>query len=143
MTIRPRVARALKDARARLRDAAAAAHSCALADSERAASLANDESDTLDELLDAAVATLSEARTVDDLARVAEATGVQRLAVAEASAQHARMLAAAEVTATRLRVEARKLRSAERVVELAETQLERGEARAEQRSCDDLAARRR
>jgi len=141
--IKPRVVRALKDARTRLRDAAAAAHANAAATRDRCADEVRDEHESLEAALDDAAGTLAEARTVHELDRVAESTGVYRLAVADASERHATAAAASQTTAEQLRARTRQLRTAERLVELVDGHHAKREARAEQHGSDDLAARRR
>lgn len=143
MTIKPRVVRALKDARTRLRDVAAAAHAVALADAEDTAEHLKIEEDTLEMALDDAATTLAEARSVYDLDEVEEVTGVYRIAVADAQVRHAEAIGHSETTGEHLRVRARQLRTAERLVERVEDIHARHEARAEQRGADDMAARRR
>jgi hypothetical protein len=143
MTIKPRVVRALKDARTRLRDAAAAAHTTATAHSDRSARELGDEHESLEAALDAATEALAAARTVDELDRVAGATGAYRLSVADAMERHAAASAATATAADRLRERTRQLRTAERLVERVERHRARRESRAEQHRSDDLAARRR
>jgi len=143
MTIKPRVARALKDARTRLRDAAAAAHSTAAADSDRSAREVEGEHETLQTALDTACHALAEARTVHDLDRVADTTGEYRLSLADAMQRHADASAVTATAADRLRERARQLRTAERLVERIDEFRARREARAEQVRSDDMAARRR
>ena len=143
MTIRIRVVRALKDARTRLRDVAAAAHSTAAAIRDRSARELRDEHDSLQAALDQAAGSLAAARTVHDLDRVAESTGVYRLTLADAAERHAVATTASETTADRLRERTRQLRTAERLVEQVEDRRSKREARAEQRGADDMAARRR
>jgi flagellar biosynthesis chaperone FliJ len=143
MTIKPRVVRALKDARTRLRDAAAAAHSNASAESQRSARAVAGEHESLETALDAAIATLADARTVHDLDRVADATVEYRLLLADAIERHTVAEAATATAADRLRERARQLRTAEKLVELVDQRRAQSEARAEQRHTDDLIARRR
>jgi hypothetical protein len=143
MTIKPRVVRALKDARTRLRDAAAAAHSTTSAARDRSARELADEHASLQAALDDAADQLAAARTVHELDRVAESTGVVRMALAEATERYAIATAASETTADRLRERTRQLRTAERLVELVDDHRARREARAEQYGADDLAGRRR
>lgn len=143
MTIKPRVVRALRDARTRLRDVAAAAHSTtAAARDQRARELA-DEHGALEDALDQAATTLSAARTIDAVARVAESTGAYRLAVADAAHRHDAAVVASDATASKLRERTRQLRTAERLVEIVDDHRAKREATAEQRGSDDLAARRR
>jgi hypothetical protein len=143
MTIKPRVVRALKSARTRLRDVAAAAHSTASAVSERSARALEAEHDSLETALDAATDTLASARTVLELDRVAAATSEYRLSVADAMQRHADANAATQTAADRLRERTRQLRTAERLLEQVEHRRARRESRAEQRRTDDLVARRR
>jgi hypothetical protein len=142
-TIKPRVVRALKDARTRLRDVAAAAHSTASAARDRSARELDDEQVSLEAALDEAGQTLAAASSVHDLDRVADATIEYRLSLADAMERHALAAAATAATADRLRERTRQLRTAERLVEIVEHRRARRESRAEQRSADDMAARRR
>jgi hypothetical protein len=141
--IKPRVVRALRDARSRLRDVAAAAHSTASAVSDRSARALADEQIQLEAALDNATHALAGARTVHDLDRVADDTGMYRLALIDAAERHTAALAAAATTADRLRERTRQLRTAERLVEMADEFCAERDARAEQRGADDLAGRRR
>jgi hypothetical protein len=143
MTIKPRVVRALKDVRTHMRDVAAAAHSTTSAARDRSARELADEHASLEAALDAAADRLAAARTVHELDRVAESTGVVRMALSDATERHAIATAATETTADRLRERTRQLRTAERLVELVDDHRARREARAEQYGADDLAARRR
>jgi len=143
MTIKPRAARALKAARTRLRDVAAAAHSTASAHSDRSARELEGEHESLQAALDAASEMLASARSVHELDRVAETTGANRLLVEDALQRHATAIAATETAAGQLRDRTRQLRTAERVVDQVEQRRARRESRAEQHRVDDLAARRR
>jgi flagellar biosynthesis chaperone FliJ len=143
MTIKPRTARALRDARTRLRDAAAAAHSTAAAVRDRSAQALEDEHESLEAALDAASDALAEARTIHELDRVADHTSAYRLSVADAMERHADASAATETTAGQLRERTRQLRTAERLVDRIERHRARRESIAEQRRTDDLTARRR
>ena len=143
MTIKPRVARALMDARTRLRDAAAAAHSTASAESERSARALEDQHETLETALDAATSALAGARTIHDLDAVAAHTSEYRLSLADAMQRHVDATAAVEFTADRLRERTRQLRTAERIVDRVESYRAKRESRAEQHRTDDLNHRRR
>lgn len=143
MTIKPRVVRALKDARARLRDVAAAEHSTASAQADSAARALEDEHESLQSALDAASDALAGARTVHELDRVAAHTSEFRLSVAEAMQRHADAAAVTETTAGRLRERTRQLRTAERLVDRVERYRAKRESRAEQHRTDDLTGRRR
>jgi hypothetical protein len=143
MTIKPRVVRALRDARTRLRDAAAAEHSTTAAARDRSARALQDEHAALETALDDAAGALADARTVHEIDRVAESTGAYRIAVADATDRHCAAIAATELTSDRLRARTRQLRTAERLVDLVEDHRTRRDAQAEQRSADDMAAARR
>jgi flagellar biosynthesis chaperone FliJ len=143
MTIKPRTVRALKDARARLRDAAVAAHSTASAQSDRSARELEDTHESLQTALDTAADLLAGARSVHELDQVAETTGADRLLVDDAVQRHATAVTATETAAGQLRERTRQLRTAERLVDRVERHRARRESRAEQRRNDDLAARRR
>lgn len=143
MTIRPRAVRALRDARVRLRDVAAASHAMTTAACERSRAELAEEHERLDDFYDEATDVLEAARSVHDLDMVGEITGVHRLAVADARVRVDRADAARETTADQLRARARQLRQAERLVERVDCELGKREARREQRANDDLSARRR
>ena len=143
MTIKPRVVRALRDARTRMRDAAAAEHSVTTTAREHAAQKLADERAALEAALDSAADTLAAARTVHEVDRVAESTGVYRLAVVDATAHHTQAITAQNATAARLHERTRQLKTAERLVDMVEDFRAKREATAEQRSTDDMAARRK
>lgn len=142
MTIRPRAVRALRDVRERLRDAAAASHATASAAREATQIALVTEEKQLTAHLDEASSVLGSARTVYDLDRFAEATGVYRIRIADASNSHDQATSVTHSTAAKLRESTRQLRSAEKLVELTETRRSRREAATEQRTNDDLAGRR-
>jgi hypothetical protein len=140
MTIRPRVVRAFRDVRERLRDVAAASHAkAATAAASSRAELAA-EHDRLEEFLVSASDALALARTVHDVDHVAELVVVHELAVKDASARHDAAISTTETTAQALRDRTRQLRSAEKIVELVTEHHAASDARAEQRGHDDLAA---
>jgi hypothetical protein len=143
VTIRPRVVRALRDARTRLRDVAAAAHATASAERDARARALEDHRATLETALDHAAGALAGARSVYEIDLVAEGTGVHRFAVADATERHTEATAVTATTAEQLRGRTRQLRTAERLVDLVDEHRAKHEARAEQRSADDMAARRR
>lgn len=143
MTIKPRVVRALRDARTRLRDVAAAEHSTTTATRDRAAQTVIDRRHELEAALDSAGSSLAAARTIWDVDRVAEDTGVYRFAVVDASTAHHQAVVANDATADRLRERTRQLRTAERLVEMVDDVRAKQEATAEQRSADDMTAGRR
>lgn len=143
MTKKLRVVRSLVDARTRMRDLAAAAHTSAATARDAAAQALADEQDALDSHLDEATGVLATVTSVYDLDRIAEATGGYRYAVADATERHAGAHAASEATARHLRDRTRQLRTAEKLVEIIEDARTKQDARAEQRGLDDLTARRR
>ncbi|MBX3155934.1 MAG: flagellar FliJ family protein [Deltaproteobacteria bacterium] len=132
--------RALRDARERLRDAAAATHATATTAVERSGVELSDSCDRLEAFLDDASASLSAARTVYDIDRLHDLSGVYRLEISDAKARHAAATAHSEHTAGALRERTRQLRSAEKLVELVDDHLARAELRSEQRLNDDLAS---
>lgn len=140
MTIRPRVVRALRDVRERLRDAAAASHAKAATAVASSQAELSAEHDRLEEFLVAARDVLAGARTVHDVDRVAETVVVHRFAIADASARHDAAVSVTETTALALRDRTRQLRSAEKLVELVTEHHDSKAAKAEQRGHDDLAA---
>jgi flagellar export protein FliJ len=142
MTIRPRAVRALRDVRERMRDAAAASHATASATREATQVALVTEQQQLVTHMDDAANVLGAARTVYDLDRFAESTGVYRIRIADASKQRDEATAVKSSTAAKLRESTRQLRSAEKLVELTETTMSRREAATEQRTNDDLAGRR-
>jgi flagellar biosynthesis chaperone FliJ len=142
VTIRPRAVRALRDARARLRDVAAASHAVASAASDRTRTELEEEETKLQDFLDDAAEALITVRTVHELDELDDITGVYELAVVDAAARHASASAATEASAEALRGRARQLRQAERLVDRVDGELASREARVEQRSHDDMSARR-
>jgi flagellar export protein FliJ len=143
MTIRPRAVRALRDARSRLRDIAAASANVANETRETSHLALVRENDKLEEYLDGAAGELASARTVHDLGRVAETTGVYRLEILDASARLDEASKAASAAQDRLRDSSRALRRAEKLEERVIDERVRGEARSEQRLNDDISCARR
>ncbi|HET9620676.1 MAG TPA: hypothetical protein VFP84_04895 [Kofleriaceae bacterium] len=143
MTVKPRIVRALRDARTRMRDAAAADHSVTTAARERAEQQLADEQRALEAALDAAAGRLAGARTVWEVHHVAEGTGVHRLAVLDAAARHHQAVHASNATAAKLHERTRQLKTAERLVDMVEDVRAKREATAEQKSADDMAGARR
>lgn len=142
MTIRPRAVRALRDVRERLRDAAAATHATASAARAASQTALADEQQELERHVSEAVVVLSNARTVYDLERYDEGTGVHRIAIADATTKRDEADLAKQATAQQLRESTRKLRSAEKISEMVQTTRDRAAASAEQRANDDMAGRR-
>lgn len=142
MTIRPRAVRALRDVREKLRDAAAATHAAASATRDASQLALVDEQQQLERHVDEAEQVLSSARTVYDLERYDENTGVHRFAIADAATKRDQAEAASQLTAQSLRESTRKLRSAEKLVEHVQNTRKSAAAKAEQRANDDMAGRR-
>jgi flagellar biosynthesis chaperone FliJ len=143
MTINPRAVRALRDARSRMRDAAAAEHTIAQSDREAAAERLANEHDSLAATLDDASAQLASARTVHDLGQVAAIVVSHRDAITVASKTHADASTVADQTAGRLRDRARQLRTAERLVDMSDRMRADRDAKLDQRLTDDIGGRRR
>ncbi len=125
-----------------MRDAAAATHATASACREASQVALVDEQHQLERHVDDAPQVLSNARTVYDLERYDENTGVHRIAIADATTKRDEATAASQVTAQQLRDSTRKLRSAEKIAEIVHTTHERAASKAEQRANDDMAGRR-
>jgi len=143
VTIKPHVARALRDARARLRDVAAADHAAAAERREAAAAELASEHDRLTAFVDDAPARLARASSVNDLDRVAMLVGAHHGEIASAATRHAETVALVELMTGALRERTRQLKTAERIVDNVHSARDAREARGEQRGTDDLAARRR
>jgi hypothetical protein len=125
-----------------LRDAAAATHATASASRDASQVALVVEQRQLERHVDEAAQVLSNARTVYDLERYDEDTGVHRFAIADAATKHDEATAASQITAQQLRDSTRKLRSAEKIAEIVHTTRERAASKAEQRANDDMAGRR-
>jgi hypothetical protein len=110
MTIKPRVVRALRDARSRLRDAAIAEHSLATHDGLTATEHLASERGRLETILDDAHVTLASARNVHDLGRVADLVTAHHGAIAVAVKLQSDAAAVTELAAAKLRAR-RALRS--------------------------------
>jgi hypothetical protein len=143
MTIRASVARQVREARERLRDLAAADHAVAENANRAASEQVASEKARLALVLDDAPAALEAATSVYDLERVALVVDDQEDAVVSAEKDRAVAADRARLSAAQLRERTRLLRSAEKVVELVEKSRATAEARAEQRTADDLAGSRR
>jgi hypothetical protein len=145
MSINSRVARSVRDVRAKLRDLAAAEHSSAASNTAVAAARVVSEHARLEDTLDEAEDALEAVTNVYQLDDITGIVASQRAAIDEAVVSHT---AAAEVTdllAMQLRARTRQLKTAEKVVELVRHQRARRESKVDQRRNDDLtsAARRR
>lgn len=143
MTIRPRAVRALKDARAKLRDLAAASSAAANDARDQRHLEVVRECDKLEEYLDAAPEELANIRNVHELGRVAETTGVFRLDILEAEQRRNEAQKLADAAADRLRDSSRALRRAEKLEEHVLEERAKREAIADQKQTDDLVSARR
>lgn len=143
MTIRPRAARSLRDLRAKLRDLAAASHANTVAERDRSRDAVVAEEQALENHFDTAQHELLEARSIYDLQSVDEDTGVHRLAIADAQKVLAANTKQTQLAEAALRDSTRKLKSSEALVERIEDMLSRRDAKAEQRSQDDMSQRKR
>ncbi|HEY4055846.1 MAG TPA: hypothetical protein VGM39_04530 [Kofleriaceae bacterium] len=143
MTIRPRAAKSIRDIRARLRDLAAASHANTVAVRDRSREAVALEERALEDHFDTAQHELLEARSIYDLQSVDEDTGVYRLAIADAQKVLESNTKQTQVSEAALRESSRKLKSSEALVERIEDMIARRDAKAEQRSQDDISARKR
>ncbi len=125
-----------------MRDAAAATHATAAASRDASQVALVVEQRQLERHVEDAAHVLSNARTVYDLERYDEDTGVHRFAIADAVTKRDEATAASQITAQQLRDSTRKLRSAEKIAEIVQTTRERAASKAEQRANDDMAGRR-
>lgn len=141
MTIRPRSARALRDVRERLRDAAAADHAGAASARESASTAVSEERARLATFLDSIGDDLAGARSIYALDHIGDLAGMHRLAVDDASERQASAVVAAERTSSQLRARTRDLRSADKLLHAIDDSRAKREARAEQLAHDDLSAR--
>ena len=141
MTISARTVRALRDARKRLRDAAAADYAVASGISSRALDDANAADALVDASLAGAVMRLAEARNVADLDHVRALIDDDRAIAAAAKVQAKNAADAADMSAQALASRERQLRSVEKLIERMDGERARGEAKADQRMTDDRAGR--
>ena len=143
MTINPRVARALRQMRSRLRDLAAAEHGDAQSKTAAAANHVANQQSQLEDTLDEAEDTLAAATTVHALHDVGDLVGSHRVAITDAVALHSAATQISDLAHARLRARIRQLKTAERVLELIDRDRTVLEKRAEQLGHDDLTSSRR
>jgi hypothetical protein len=143
MTISPRAARALRIARLRQRDVAAADHAVAAANRDDADDAVASSHANLERALDRAGETLAVATSVYDLDRINDVIADEQRAVASAYDLRDAAAAAAERAASLLQARTRQLRTAERLCDLVDRECSNIAARAEQRAHDDRASRRK
>jgi flagellar biosynthesis chaperone FliJ len=143
MTINPRVARSVRDMRSKLRDLAAAEHGDASLKTRAAAAYVETQEQTLEDTLDEAEDTLAGITNVYALDNVAGLVACQREAIVDAAKAHTAATEVSNLAEARLRVRIRQLKTAERVVEMANESRTTREAKAEQHANDDLVNSRR
>jgi hypothetical protein len=145
MTINSRVARSVRDVRAKLRDLAAAEHTSAASHTAMAAARVHDEHARLEDTLDEAEDALEAVTCVHQLADIHSLVESQREAIDAAVVSHTAATEFSELSAARLRARTRQLKTAERVVELVRHERARRDSKIDQRRNDDLvtSARRR
>jgi flagellar export protein FliJ len=133
----------VKDARQRLRDAAAGELAVADAEMAEAVERRSDAAAELTEVKEGVVARLAEAQTVRALWEFESEHHIAQLILkkAEEEAEKARLLR--EEQRTHLMQRARELKTAEKVIDKTRAGLRSDERRAEQRMTDDLAGRAR
>jgi flagellar export protein FliJ len=142
MTINSRAARALRDARTRLRDIAAADHANQSAARDRAADRVAAEREIFASQITRAANDLGGARSIYQLSLVADLLDEQSGVIASVSRAQAEAQTSADAAAAKLRDRTRQLRTAEKLVEIAKTERDTHDAKAEQRSSDDLVGAR-
>ena len=138
MAINSRIARSVRDVRAKLRDLAAAEHSVAASRTASAAAQVDDEHARLEDTLDEAEDALASATNVYQLDEVHGMVTSQREAIVAAVATHTAATEISELSAARLRARTRQLKTAEKVVEQVHHQRARRESKIDQRRNDDL-----
>ncbi|HEY3805511.1 MAG TPA: hypothetical protein VGL61_23040 [Kofleriaceae bacterium] len=145
MTINSRVARSVRDVRAKLRDLAAAEHTTAASQTAAAAARVDDEHARLEDTLDEAEDQLAAVTSVHQLDTIHSLVASQRAAIDDAVVTHTAALEVSDLSSMRLRARTRQLKTAERVVELVRHERARRDSKIDQRRNDDLttAARRR
>ena len=143
MTINPRVARSVRDMRSKLRDLAAAEHGDANRKTRSAAAYVETQEQTLEDTLDEAEDMLAGVTNVYALDNVAGLVACQREAIVDAAKAHTDATEVSNLAEARLRVRIRQLKTAERVVEMANASRTTREAKAEQHANDDLVNSRR
>lgn len=138
-----RTIRALLVAREKLRDLAAAEHAAVAHARDVAASRVASAREDLDRAIGEAAHTLGNAQSIYDLDTIANDIARRHIAISAARSSHVEAQSRADRSAAALRESTRKLRTAERIAELASDEVSGIESRAEQRANDDLASRRR
>jgi flagellar biosynthesis chaperone FliJ len=139
MAINSRIARSIRDVRAKLRDLAAAEHSTAASRTASAAAHVDDETARLEDTIDDAEDQLASATNVYQLDDIHGTVASQREAIVAAVATHTAATEISELSAARLRARTRQLKTSEKVVELVHHQRARRESKVDQRRNDDLA----
>jgi hypothetical protein len=143
MSINSRVARSVRDVRAKLRDLAAAEHSTAVSNTAMAAARVDDEHSRLEDTLDEAEGALEACTNVHQLASIHSLVEGQREMICAAIASHCAAAEVADLSSARLRARTRQLKTSERVVEQVRHARARRESKIDQRRNDDLTTARR
>jgi hypothetical protein len=143
MSINSRVARSVRDVRAKLRDLAAAEHITAASNTATAAARVDDEHARLEDTLDEAEGALETCTNVHQLANIHSLVESQREVIGAAVASHSAAVEISDLSSARLRARTRQLKTAERVVEQVRHARARRESKIDQRRNDDLTTARR
>jgi hypothetical protein len=143
MSINSRVARSVRDVRAKLRDLAAAEHTTAASKTAVAAARVDDEHARLEDTLDEAEDALEACTNVYELDAIHGLVASQREAIVDAVASHSAAAELSDLSSVRLRARTRQLKTAERVVEQVRHERARRESKIDQRRNDDLTTARR
>jgi hypothetical protein len=143
MSINSRVARSVRDVRAKLRDLAAAEHTAAASNTAMAAARVDDEHARLEDTLDEAEGALEACTNVYALADIHGLVESQREMITAAVASHSAAAEVSDLSSARLRARTRQLKTSERVVEQVHTARARRESKIDQRRNDDLTTARR
>ena len=137
MTINPRVARSVRDVRAKLRDLAVAEHTTAASRAVLAGARVDDEHARLEDTLDEAEDALEAVTSIHQFDDIHGLVASQREAIEAARVSHTAATEVSELSAARLRARTRQLKTAERVVELVRHERARRDSKIDQRRNDD------
>ncbi|HEY1546344.1 MAG TPA: hypothetical protein VGG28_00920 [Kofleriaceae bacterium] len=143
MSINSRVARSVRDVRAKLRDLAVAEHTTAASNTAMAAARVDDEHARLEDTLDEAEGALETCTNVHQLANIHSLVEGQRQQITAAVASHTAAAELSELSSALLRARTRQLKTSERVVEQVRHERARRDSKIDQRRNDDLTTARR
>lgn len=141
MTVNRRAAKALRQARDLLREAAVAEYTARSDHRMRVQARRDAVAEELDDALAAAARSLEAASSVEQLSRVAQELQVLRLRVEDAEDAYRAAASCADVAAARLRERSRQAYCAAQLVERADRAHSTHEQRQEQHRHDDLPRR--